>query len=297
MAGKTNRAEQIKRRNHPYADLFPMMADAELDALADDIKQNGLRQPVMLHQEMVLDGRNRLKACDKAGVEPAFVTHEGDDASALALVISLNVQRRDLTAGQRALVAARRWMMNGDTKDKGKGRREKSNELQSVTVAQLAREFHASASSISQARDLLAEGPDLAAQVEAKATPLAKAHEALKDRQKEAQQAARNAQRTKHYTDAIANGEMTLEEALKKVREEEQEANQHLAAEKDARFHWWKELNNAVVWIEQFISARGDDHLAWYGEPGSPGQPAGNNPLDQQTFQRRWVRPSQLLPQ
>jgi len=39
-----------------------------------------------------LDGRNRLLACEKAKVEPTFVTHDGDDASALALVISLNVQ-------------------------------------------------------------------------------------------------------------------------------------------------------------------------------------------------------------
>jgi hypothetical protein len=54
-----------------------------------------------------LDGRNRLPACEAAGVEPRFEDFEGDDAGALALVISLNVQRRDMTAGQRAIVAAR----------------------------------------------------------------------------------------------------------------------------------------------------------------------------------------------
>jgi hypothetical protein len=33
---------------HPAADLFPMMAEDELDVLGRDIKENGLRQPVSL---------------------------------------------------------------------------------------------------------------------------------------------------------------------------------------------------------------------------------------------------------
>ena len=31
---------------HPAADVFPMMSDEELEALGDDIKKNGLRQPI-----------------------------------------------------------------------------------------------------------------------------------------------------------------------------------------------------------------------------------------------------------
>src|SRR5262249_9146575 len=96
-----------ERKAHPYADLFPMMTADELDALAADIQANGLRQPIVLYQKQVLDGRNRLLACSRVGVEPTYVEHEGDDDSALALVISLNVQRRDLTPGQRAIVAAK----------------------------------------------------------------------------------------------------------------------------------------------------------------------------------------------
>ena len=33
---------------HPCADVFPMMSDEELDALAEDIKTHGLQQPVVL---------------------------------------------------------------------------------------------------------------------------------------------------------------------------------------------------------------------------------------------------------
>jgi hypothetical protein len=126
---------------HPYADLFPMMNAAELEALAADIAENGLRQPIVRYQAMVLDGRNRLKACEKAGTEPMFVDYEGDDASALALVISLNIQRRDLTGAQRAIVAARRWGMNGYSKG---GRPEKGKPFLTGTVSAdwLCKQFH-----------------------------------------------------------------------------------------------------------------------------------------------------------
>ena len=32
---------------HPAADVFPMMSDEELDALAADIKANGLKVPLL----------------------------------------------------------------------------------------------------------------------------------------------------------------------------------------------------------------------------------------------------------
>jgi ParB-like chromosome segregation protein Spo0J len=58
---------------HPVAALFPMLADDELEELVADIKERGLLQPIVLDAEgRVLDGRNRLKACELAGVKPTF---------------------------------------------------------------------------------------------------------------------------------------------------------------------------------------------------------------------------------
>jgi hypothetical protein len=58
---------------------------------------------------MVLDGRNRYRACLKAGVEPNTVDLTkaiANDAAALAWVISANIRRRHLTAEQkRELIA------------------------------------------------------------------------------------------------------------------------------------------------------------------------------------------------
>jgi ParB-like chromosome segregation protein Spo0J len=173
-----------KLLSHRFADLFPMMGEPELEALSDDIKQNGLRQPIVLHEGAILDGRNRFQACSRAGIEPEFTEHQGDDASALALVISLNSQRRDLTPAQRALAAARTWLLNGDTKDKGKGRRSKDHESQTAThgIKELAKQFRTSDNTIRQARDLLLEAPDLADQVQAGISSLAAATELLEAR-------------------------------------------------------------------------------------------------------------------
>lgn len=88
---------------HPVADLFPMLADDELAELAEDIRQRGLLQPIVLDADgRVLDGRNRLAACALAGVDPTFETYAGDDPDGFAL--SVNTQRRNLTKGQRAML-------------------------------------------------------------------------------------------------------------------------------------------------------------------------------------------------
>lgn len=59
---------------HPAADLFPMLDDAELVALGNDIKANGLASPIIIYSEhiggkpVLIDGRNRLAALDRVGV-------------------------------------------------------------------------------------------------------------------------------------------------------------------------------------------------------------------------------------
>ena len=89
---------------HPAATLFPMMDEVALQALADDIREHGQREPVILFNGAVLDGRNRLRACELAGVEPQFVTRD-DVESPTTFVLSLNLHRRHLTPVQCAALA------------------------------------------------------------------------------------------------------------------------------------------------------------------------------------------------
>lgn len=94
---------------HPAADLFPMLDGAELKALADDIKAHGLHNPITLYtldgKRQILDGRNRARACEMAGVSPAFEAW-GGEGSPVEWVVSQNLHRRHLSTSQRAIVAA-----------------------------------------------------------------------------------------------------------------------------------------------------------------------------------------------
>ncbi len=63
-----------------------------------------LREPILTFNGMVLDGKHRYRACERAGVEPRFIEYEGNGP--LGEVVSRNVQRRHLTDKQRAEIAA-----------------------------------------------------------------------------------------------------------------------------------------------------------------------------------------------
>lgn len=89
---------------HPLCTLFPRMADAEFNALVQDIATNGLRQPIVLHEKMILDGGNRYRACIAAEVEPDFIEFQGGDP--ISFVLSANFHRRHLSAGQQAAIVS-----------------------------------------------------------------------------------------------------------------------------------------------------------------------------------------------
>src|SRR5262249_29138101 len=90
---------------HPIADIFPLMEGEELDDLVADIRANALIEPVFVHEEMILDGRNRCRACLAAGIEPIFRPFGGDDP--IAFVISTNLRRRHLTAERKREIIAK----------------------------------------------------------------------------------------------------------------------------------------------------------------------------------------------
>ncbi len=89
---------------HPLCTLFPRMSGAEFSALVEDIRANGLRTPITLHDGLILDGGNRYRACIEAGIEPTFAQFDG--ASLVGFVLSANLRRRHMTAGQQAAIVA-----------------------------------------------------------------------------------------------------------------------------------------------------------------------------------------------
>jgi ParB-like chromosome segregation protein Spo0J len=92
---------------HPLADHFPMMdrTSPEFKGLVASIRANGLWEPITMHQGKVLDGRNRLLACEEARIEPRFEDFDDTETTALDFVLAKNLFRRHLSVGQRAMKA------------------------------------------------------------------------------------------------------------------------------------------------------------------------------------------------
>ena len=104
----------MKLEQHELSAKFSRMSPEAIEAMAEDIKQNGLQHSILLYEGKVLDGWNRYEACLKAGVNPRTTIFRGTDPA--AIVISENIHRRhDLTPGQRALmvVEIRSWAKTG----------------------------------------------------------------------------------------------------------------------------------------------------------------------------------------
>lgn len=101
----------MKLEFHPLANLFPLIEGAEFDDLVGDIRAHGLQDPIDLYQSKILDGRNRYRAAQAAGVELERRNfrqfHAELYGDPLAYVISKNLKRRHLDESQRAMVAAK----------------------------------------------------------------------------------------------------------------------------------------------------------------------------------------------
>lgn len=91
---------------HPIAHIFPPMNDAEFEEFKEDLLGNGLLEPIVLFEDMVLDGRNRYNACKEIGIDIYAVKWEGG-MDPVEYVVSKNIHRRQLTPAQRAVAAAK----------------------------------------------------------------------------------------------------------------------------------------------------------------------------------------------
>jgi hypothetical protein len=91
---------------HPACACYPAVPEGELEALARDITEQGLLDPITVMPDgAILDGRNRALACARAGVPLRTVVYDGNDP--IRFVLSKNSRRRRLTKGQIAMIGAR----------------------------------------------------------------------------------------------------------------------------------------------------------------------------------------------
>ncbi|MFC8269670.1 plasmid replication/partition related protein [Streptomyces cinereoruber] len=194
---------------HPAADLFPMLSEDELLDLAESIKNEGLRKAIVLDADgVLLDGRNRLAACEIAGVEPRFATYTGDNPR--AFVLSSNVYRRHLSKGQQAMITAMACSVSGHS------------------LRDLAKAHSLSRTRLSAANVVLTYCPDLAEQVRVGAYPLDAAYDIAREHKAKAAafQAKRDrlSEQAPDLSQLVTEGHLTLDEAITTL-EERQEDN------------------------------------------------------------------------
>jgi ParB-like chromosome segregation protein Spo0J len=164
---------------HPAADIFPLLDDADLVALGNDIKTNGLVSPIAVDFDLsnrnskpiLVDGRNRLAAMERVGIRVRLeeiharrggevighrlaaddidlnITEEETTISVIRgdpteYIISANIHRRHLTLLQKKELTAALLKDNPGRSNRATGNIVK---LDDKTVASVRREMESRA--------------------------------------------------------------------------------------------------------------------------------------------------------
>jgi len=175
---------------HPVANLFPLIEGAELDALAEDVRANGLLEAVWIDAAgVLLDGRNRLRACAQASVEPRWQVYEGADP--VGFIVSLNLKRRHLSAGQKAALAADLLPFYEDQAQErsrsnlkqNRVRRSAQSEPEGRSDERAAKAVGASGRAVAQFKRVAEQAPDLADKVRSGDLAVDRAERIVRDRE------------------------------------------------------------------------------------------------------------------
>lgn len=147
----------VKLEVHSAAEAYRLMDDDELADLVSDIRRNSQRDPITLAKVslngtvalFLIDGRNRLKACEVAGVTPVFDEREFKDEDEIRAFVKSKNERRNITKGQMAMGVALLY----PEPEKG-GRGKKSETVKKLNSSGTASEGSARVR-LSQARTIL----------------------------------------------------------------------------------------------------------------------------------------------
>ena len=185
------------------------MTGDDYKELLEDIRANGLRELLILYEDKILDGRNRLMACLEAGVEPRYrPLPAGEDP--LAFVISRNLHRRHLTTQQRSAIAAELAKMKV-------GRPGKAS-VDAISDAQAAKAMKVSERSVERAKKRMRLDPEAHAKAKAGLLPYAR-RERERDDRREDMRGRTNPDRLARLHDDLKRGLGIVLQATVKIRE------------------------------------------------------------------------------
>lgn len=211
---------------HPAAEAYRLMTEEELTNLAADITLHGQRDPIVLGRvngaasEMLVDGRNRLLACEMAGVKPIFETRQFENDLEVRAFVKSRGERRNISKGEQAMAVA--WLYPEPEKG-GRGNKGKATETGGFSPQRLSAAravYRYSTELAAKVRDgivkldkaleqvdaarkelesaevklvrLRAEAPDLADQVDEERLALSEAYAAFEQRKHDAEEKEKN---------------------------------------------------------------------------------------------------------
>lgn len=90
---------------HDTANAFPYISGDAYETLKEDIRINGILEPVHLFEGKIIDGRNRYRVAKELGLDD-IPTQEYEGDNPVGFVQSMNLHRRQLTPSQKAAAAA-----------------------------------------------------------------------------------------------------------------------------------------------------------------------------------------------
>ncbi|MEM1240372.1 MAG: DNA methyltransferase [Cyanobacteria bacterium P01_H01_bin.26] len=268
---------------HRYANFFPMMQKDEFVSLITNIAKYGLREKIWLYEGQILDGRNRYLACQEADVMPQFREFRGTPEQALQAVMSWNLERRHLTTSQRAVLALEvmpefeklakeRQFSQGDRGCEGGRGRKKTLVANSPQGLETDYAGHNLATQKPDAKPVIRITPDTNDRENVTEKPSAaspkpsasKADTRQKTPAKSREQAAATVgvgqkivqkvkkvqQEKPELIDAIRNGEITVNKAVKQIKQEQRE--QDIAAQvSTSKTQPTVECCDAIAWLKQ----------------------------------------------
>lgn len=160
--------QKAKQEDFEYSELstvFPSFhGEEEFTQLVESIKTEGLLEPIVVWQGKIVDGRHRHLACKEARVKPeyTYLPENWSFDKVKDRVVALNVLRRHLTTGQRALVAAAlaNMTLGGDRKSN-----QSANSHSDTSLQKAANQMSVGRRTVATAKDVKRDTPDLAEKV------------------------------------------------------------------------------------------------------------------------------------
>lgn len=172
---------------HPLTDLFPVMSEAEFSFLLRDIERHGIREPLVVVEGQILDGRHRWKAAKQLSLSTVPIREWSDSGDPLDGVVSLNLHRRHLDESQRAMVGAR---IKGLYEDQAKARQGARTDISAnlrgsekgKAATDAAAAVNVSTRSVESAAKVICDGtPELVSAVDAGLVPVSVAANIAKE--------------------------------------------------------------------------------------------------------------------